>query len=82
MLRKPAARALAAGAVNTLVRAADGWHGDNTDGVGLCRDIVDNLMVPLSGTRILFDLTLPDAGTPGAKRMEVPAAMQAPGIAP
>ena len=26
-----------AGAANTLVRTATGWHGDNTDGVGLVR---------------------------------------------
>ena len=47
-------RARQAGAVNTL--KFDGAHilGDNTDGVGLCRDIVDNLEVPISGARILL----------------------------
>ena len=32
-------RAAAAGAVNTLAFDADGVRGDNTDGVGLVRDI-------------------------------------------
>lgn len=37
-------RAARAGAVNTLSRAADGRvEGDNTDGVGLVRDLVTNL---------------------------------------
>ncbi|WP_179404876.1 shikimate dehydrogenase [Burkholderia guangdongensis] len=48
-------RAAAAGAVNTLRFDADGRiHGDNTDGVGLVRDIETNLGVPLAGTRILL----------------------------
>jgi shikimate dehydrogenase len=47
-------RAAAAGAVNT-VRVDDvGLYGDNTDGVGLTHDIVDNLGVPLEGRRILL----------------------------
>ncbi len=48
------ARARQAGAVNTLKFEGARVVGDNTDGVGLCRDIVDNLKVPLSGTRILL----------------------------
>jgi shikimate dehydrogenase len=52
-------RADAAGAVNTLRfdRAADGGlaiFGDNTDGVGLVRDIEDNLKTPLAGARVLL----------------------------
>ncbi|KVC57057.1 shikimate dehydrogenase [Burkholderia stagnalis] len=48
-------RAAAAGAVNTLRFDADGGiHGDNTDGVGLVRDIETNLGVRLAGTRILL----------------------------
>jgi shikimate dehydrogenase len=47
-------RAAAAGAVNTLRFDADGIHGDNTDGVGLVRDIETNLGVPLAGARILL----------------------------
>jgi shikimate dehydrogenase len=48
------ARAAAAGAVNTLRFDGDRIHGDNTDGVGLVRDIEANLGVRLAGTRILL----------------------------
>ncbi|WP_153101387.1 shikimate dehydrogenase [Paraburkholderia hayleyella] len=48
------ARATAAGAVNTLRRDADGIYGDNTDGVGLVRDIERNHGVSLAGRRILL----------------------------
>ncbi|WP_414443875.1 shikimate dehydrogenase [Burkholderia sp. 22PA0099] len=48
-------RAAAAGAVNTLRFDADGGiYGDNTDGVGLVRDIEQNLGVSLAGARILL----------------------------
>ena len=47
-------RAQLAEAVNTLRFDADGIFGDNTDGVGLCRDIVDNLGVALQGKNILL----------------------------
>ncbi|PLZ01640.1 shikimate dehydrogenase [Burkholderia sp. WAC0059] len=47
-------RAAAAGAVNTLRFDADGIYGDNTDGVGLVRDIEANLGVALAGKRILL----------------------------
>lgn len=47
------ARAAAAGAVNTLRFDADGIYGDNTDGVGLVRDIETNLGVALKGARVL-----------------------------
>lgn len=43
----------AAGAVNTLIRTATGWHGDNTDGAGLVRDLVANLGVAIAGKRVL-----------------------------
>ena len=36
-------RARAAGAVNTLTRNGDGWAGDNTDGIGLVRDLADQI---------------------------------------
>lgn len=50
------------GAANTL-RFVDGRiEADNTDGVGLVRDITRNLGVPLSGARVLF------AGAGGATR--------------
>jgi shikimate dehydrogenase len=47
-------RAAAAGAVNTLAFNADGVLGDNTDGVGLVRDIEGNLGVGLKGARVLL----------------------------
>lgn len=43
----------AAGAVNTLIRTATGWHGDNTDGAGLVRDLTANLGVTIKGRRVL-----------------------------
>lgn len=49
------ARAERAGAVNTLVLSPDGTrHGDNTDGVGLVRDLRDNLGLALAGMRVLL----------------------------
>ncbi len=45
-------RAEAAGAVNTLVFGADGVLGDNTDGVGLLRDLA-RLGVSLAGASVL-----------------------------
>lgn len=48
-------RAAAAGAVNTLRVDVDGrLYGDNTDGVGLVRDIEGNLGVALAGRRVLL----------------------------
>jgi shikimate dehydrogenase len=47
-------RALAAQAVNTLKFEPDAIVGDNTDGVGLLRDIEVNLACPLHGRRILL----------------------------
>jgi len=47
-------RAELAGAVNTLYRLDDGRiAGDNTDGVGLVRDLADNNGVTLAGARVL-----------------------------
>lgn len=49
------ARAELAGAVNTVVFNNDGsLFGDNTDGVGLCRDLTVNHQVNLTGKRILL----------------------------
>ncbi|HDK03168.1 MAG TPA: shikimate dehydrogenase, partial [Gammaproteobacteria bacterium] len=49
------ARAERAGAVNTLVLREDGSRlGDNTDGVGLVRDLTVNLGLALAGRRILL----------------------------
>lgn len=47
-------RAIDAGAVNTLVLDNnDSIHGDNTDGIGLVRDITQNHGIVLKGKRIL-----------------------------
>ncbi len=44
-----------AGAVNTLTRRADGeWRGDNTDGLGLVRDLTDRHSLDLRGRRTLI----------------------------
>lgn len=45
-------RAAQAGAVNTLVRGADGWQGDNTDGAGLVADL-RFLGMAVAGKRVL-----------------------------
>lgn len=47
-------RAEAAGAVNTLYWQGDDLVGDNTDGVGLVKDIVINAGVPVAGKRVLL----------------------------
>ncbi len=47
-------RAKAAGAVNTLQFAEGQIMGDNTDGVGLVRDIVHNAGIALKGKRVLL----------------------------
>ncbi|MBD3635142.1 MAG: shikimate dehydrogenase [Methylophaga sp.] len=48
-------RAKRAGAINTLLFNDDGsMYGDNTDGVGLCRDLTDNNSIELRGKRILL----------------------------
>lgn len=48
-------RARLAGAVNTLIRQNDHqWQGDNTDGIGLIRDLTQNHGQTLSGQSILL----------------------------
>lgn len=47
-------RARRAGTVNTLIRTADGWDGDNTDGLGLVRDLTDRHGRDLRGRRTLL----------------------------
>jgi shikimate dehydrogenase len=47
-------RARVAGACNVLRFDTDGWHGDNTDGAGLVRDIEGNAGVALGGARVLL----------------------------
>lgn len=48
------ARAQLAGAANVLRFDADGWAADNTDGVGLVRDIQEGAGVRLQGQRVLI----------------------------
>ena len=61
-------RADLAGAVNTLSFRADGSvHGDNTDGVGLVRDLRSNHAVPIARLSILM------IGAGGASRAVLPA---------
>lgn len=64
-------RASRAGAVNTLVRRGDGWHGDNTDGAGLVRDLTDRHSLDLRGRRVLL------LGAGGAARGVAPALLDA-----
>ncbi len=47
-------QAIAAQAVNTLVFDNDKIYGDNTDGTGLIRDIVDNLGFAITAKRVLL----------------------------
>ncbi|CAK0743379.1 Shikimate dehydrogenase (NADP(+)) [Gammaproteobacteria bacterium] len=47
------ARATRAGAVNTLDLRKEGLFGDNTDGIGLLRDLTQNIGISLKGIRIL-----------------------------
>lgn len=65
------ARARLAGAVNTLIRVAHAWHGDNTDGVGLVRDLTQRHGIVLEGQRVLV------LGAGGAARGVVPALLDA-----
>ncbi|HMM87136.1 MAG: shikimate dehydrogenase [Gammaproteobacteria bacterium] len=47
-------RATLAQAANTLRFDTDGWYADNTDGVGLRRDVEHNAGMPLAGRRVLL----------------------------
>ncbi len=47
-------RASTAGAINTLVFRDKQVYGDNTDGVGLIRDLKENLGIQLEGANILI----------------------------
>jgi shikimate dehydrogenase len=64
-------RARAAGAVNTLVRNDGQWHGDNTDGAGLVRDLTARHGLDLRGCRVLL------LGAGGAARGVAPALLDA-----
>lgn len=65
------ARATAAGAVNTLSFEADQIVGDNTDGIGLVIDIVQNAGLTLAGRSILL------LGAGGAARGAILPLLQA-----
>ncbi len=67
-------RALRAGAVNTILRSEAGWHGDNTDGIGLVHDLTERRRIDLRGRRVLM------LGAGGAARGVAPALLDA-GIA-
>ncbi|MDH5358134.1 MAG: shikimate dehydrogenase [Gammaproteobacteria bacterium] len=55
VVNNKSAHAQRAGAINTLVFNEDGsLYGDNTDGIGLCRDLVENNGVKLKGKRLLL----------------------------
>ena len=47
-------RAEIAGAVNTLIFRDTSLYGDNTDGIGLIRDLTDNLEFELDGAEVLI----------------------------
>ncbi len=53
LAKQRAERAERAGAVNTLIIAPQGLRGDNTDGVGLVRDLTANHGIELARRRIL-----------------------------
>ncbi len=46
--------AASAGAINTLTNDGGRLHGDNTDGIGLVRDLLGNRQWPLEGRRLLI----------------------------
>ena len=64
-------RARRAGAVNTLIRTGTGWQGDNTDGVGLVRDLTERHGLDLRERRTLL------LGAGGAARGVAPALLDA-----
>ena len=64
-------RARRAGAVNTLIRNGDDWHGDNTDGTGLVRDLTERHGIDLRSRRTLL------LGAGGAAHGVAPALLDA-----
>ncbi|ASK27805.1 shikimate dehydrogenase [Neisseria chenwenguii] len=64
-------RALAAGAVNTLIPLSDGrFRGDNSDGVGMVNDIIQAQGVEIAGRHILL------IGAGGAVRGVIPVLLE------
>lgn len=64
-------RAANVGVANTLVRLAEGWHGDNTDGTGLVRDLTGRQGLDLRERRTLL------LGAGGGARGIAPALLDA-----
>ena len=64
-------RAQRARAVNTLIRDGDGWRGDNTDGLGLVRDLTERRGLDLRQRRVLL------LGAGGAAHGVAPALLDA-----
>lgn len=64
-------RATRAGAANTLTRVGEEWHGDNTDGSGLVRDLTERHALDLRGRRTLL------LGAGGAAHGVAPALLDA-----
>ncbi|MDQ3288972.1 MAG: shikimate dehydrogenase [Pseudomonadota bacterium] len=64
-------RARRSGAANTLIRTGNGWHGDNTDGIGLVRDLTGRCGMDLRSRRVLM------IGAGGAARGVAPALLDA-----
>ncbi len=64
-------RAKGMGVANTLMRTAGGWHADNTDGVGLVRDLTDRHRLDLRERRTLI------IGAGGGARGIAPALLEA-----
>lgn len=60
-----------AGAVNTLIRNGEQWHGDNTDGAGLVRDLTGRHALDLRARRTLL------LGAGGAAHGIAPALLDA-----
>lgn len=71
LCKDASARARRAGAVNTLVRDGQDWRGDNTDGVGLVRDLTERHGLDLRGRRVLL------LGAGGGARGIAPALLDA-----
>ena len=64
-------RARRVGSVNTLTRNDGQWQGDNTDGIGLVRDLTERLGLDLRGRRALL------LGAGGSARGVAPALLDA-----
>ncbi len=71
LCKTTSSRASRARAVNTLIRDGDGWHGDNTDGIGLVRNLTERHGLDLRQRRVLM------LGAGGAAHGVAPALLDA-----